>query len=166
MKTSLTLLAGPDDSGDSHPLVSALASNDAIADEWRWDVVAYVLGGPSSSVSGRFAAMAGWDVFESLEAADLVHVFSPFTRAGEVAALAAKALGKPLALSGLVLRQSELGRSLGIVELADVLILENPDELTGPTSQPTFVLDASTEDALSWLSDIYDETVYEKVRLP
>lgn len=155
MRTSRILVAGQDGADGRHPLLSRLASSEGTAGDWRWDVGTYTVASGSRAGSD----IAGWDIVEALSGADIVHLFWPFTSAGEVATLVAKALGKPLALSGLGVRHSELGRSLGLVELADALILEHPDEFADPAGPPTFVFDPAGEDARSRLSAIYDGVI-------
>jgi len=177
MKTSLLLLAGSDGPAASPQLVSRLASNGADDGEWQWRTATFSIGpvadGPARQpnghtgvpVSADISMIVGWAILDALGDVDLVHLFSPFTRAGEVAVLAAKTLGKPLALSALGgSRQSELGRSLGLVELADVLILEHPAELSGPANQPSFLFDSGDRDAAAWLGAIYDGVIDARER--
>lgn len=65
---------------------------------------------------------ASWSLPEALAPADLVHIFQPLTRSGEVSVLAARALGKPLLVSESGVRSSQLGASLGLLDLADRVI--------------------------------------------
>ena len=63
-----------------------------------------------------------WQLPTLLDTADLVHVHQPLTRSGEAAILIAKALGKPLCITDYGGRSSNLGASLGMLNLADAVI--------------------------------------------
>jgi len=65
---------------------------------------------------------ASWQLPGVLGRADLVHVFQPLTRTGEVSVLAARALGSAVVASEAGLRSSQLGASLGLLELADRVV--------------------------------------------
>jgi glycosyltransferase involved in cell wall biosynthesis len=63
-----------------------------------------------------------WDLPGALASADVVHVFQPYTRSSEASALTAKALGKPLFITDCGVRSSQLGVSMGLLDLADGVI--------------------------------------------
>lgn len=69
-----------------------------------------------------------WELLDRLERVDVVHVCRPATAAGEVAVLAAKTLRKRLVVSDLAARDSTLGLSVGMLDLADVLVCESNAE--------------------------------------
>ena len=71
--------------------------------------------GPAPS---RFDRVS-WDVGAALEGAGVVHVHQPFTRAGEVAIVAATLSGTPLCLTEHGGPTSRLGASVHLQELAD-----------------------------------------------
>jgi glycosyltransferase involved in cell wall biosynthesis len=60
-----------------------------------------------------------WEIISAVRDADLVHVHQIFTRAGEVAVLVAKLLGKPVCASDHGGASSRLGSSLGMLDLID-----------------------------------------------
>jgi glycosyltransferase involved in cell wall biosynthesis len=60
-----------------------------------------------------------WDITPAIRSADLVHIHQIFSRPSEVAMLVAKLLGKPVCATDHGGASSRLGRSLGMLELAD-----------------------------------------------
>jgi glycosyltransferase involved in cell wall biosynthesis len=60
-----------------------------------------------------------WGIVDVIRSADIVHIHQVFTRSGEVAMLASKLLGKPVCATDHGGTSSTLGRSLGILDLAD-----------------------------------------------
>jgi glycosyltransferase involved in cell wall biosynthesis len=68
------------------------------------------------------AERLSWAIVEALQRADVAHIHQIFTRSGEVAFLAAKLLDKPVVVSDHGGASSDLGRSLGILELADRIV--------------------------------------------
>jgi hypothetical protein len=103
---------------------------------WQVDVISY------GDVAGREALEAGltlrllraarrpilpWDVLswelpEALADADLVHIHDFATRTGEMGLFVAKLLRKPVCVSDLGNRSSDLGSDLQIADLADRII--------------------------------------------
>jgi glycosyltransferase involved in cell wall biosynthesis len=63
-----------------------------------------------------------WDLPAAIAEADLVHVQAASTRSGEVATLVARQQRKPLCLSDHGGGSSDLGSSLGMAELADLIV--------------------------------------------
>jgi glycosyltransferase involved in cell wall biosynthesis len=63
-----------------------------------------------------------WDLLAPLEAADVVHVHEIFTRSSEVGVLVARLLGKPICATDHAGGSSELGRSLGMLDLTDHVV--------------------------------------------
>jgi glycosyltransferase involved in cell wall biosynthesis len=60
-----------------------------------------------------------WDIATVVRDADLVHIHQIFTRSGEVAMLVSKLLDKPVCVTDHGGASSTLGRSLGMLDLAD-----------------------------------------------
>lgn len=97
-----------------------------------------------------------WDILPAVADASIIHVCRPHTRAGEVAVLAAKVLGKPLAVSDLLVDTSELGRSLGLLFLADTVICQSDAEADHyPGYRDIEVLDVSADGWVAQLGAIY-----------
>jgi glycosyltransferase involved in cell wall biosynthesis len=67
------------------------------------------------------AERVSWDIADVVRDADLIHVHQVFTRSGEVGVLAAKLLGKPVCVTDHGGAASGLGRSLGVLDLADLV---------------------------------------------
>jgi glycosyltransferase involved in cell wall biosynthesis len=65
------------------------------------------------------AERISWEIVDVIRDADLVHIHQVFTRSGEVGMLASKLLHKPVCVTDHGGAASALGRSLGILELAD-----------------------------------------------
>jgi glycosyltransferase involved in cell wall biosynthesis len=65
------------------------------------------------------AERLSWDIAEVIGESDLVHIHQVFTRSGEVGMLVSKLLDKPVCVTDHGGASSALGRSLGILELAD-----------------------------------------------
>jgi glycosyltransferase involved in cell wall biosynthesis len=65
------------------------------------------------------AERLSWEIVEVIGEADLVHVHQVFTRSGEVGVLASKLLERPLCVTDHGGTSSALGRSLGMLDLAD-----------------------------------------------
>lgn len=76
-----------------------------------------------------------WDLPLALAEADLVHVFQPFSRTGEVGLLSARLLGKPVCASPRGQATSQLGASLGCLALVDRLV---DSSLAGPQLQAVY----------------------------
>lgn len=114
-------------------------------------------GGGGTDGSSREETMYTWDILLRLEAPAVVHICRPYTRAGEVALLAAKVLGKRIVLSDFELRTSTIGASLGMVELADCLICDSEEAKSFPDHRRVEVVDMSQAAPLERLSDIYRE---------
>jgi glycosyltransferase involved in cell wall biosynthesis len=68
------------------------------------------------------AERLSWEVADVIRSADLVHIHQVFTRSGEVGMLAAKLLRKPVCVTDHGGGSSALGRSLGILDLADRIV--------------------------------------------
>ena len=60
-----------------------------------------------------------WEILDVIREADLVHIHQAFTRSGEVGLLVSKLLGRPVCITDHGGAASALGRSLGMLELAD-----------------------------------------------
>jgi hypothetical protein len=109
---------------------------------------------------GTSAVAHGWDLVAKIRNADLVHVCRPYTRAGEVALLAAKALGRRTVLSDLAHRTSVIGASFRITDLADCLICRSEAEADRYSSHPNVaIVDLSFLESWAALSNIYTELV-------
>jgi glycosyltransferase involved in cell wall biosynthesis len=65
------------------------------------------------------AETLSWEILSAVRDADLVHIHQIFSRPSEVALLVAKVLGKPVCATDHGGATSQLGRSLGILDLAD-----------------------------------------------
>jgi len=65
------------------------------------------------------AEALSWEIADVVRDADLVHVHQAFTRSGEVGLLVSKLLRKPVCVTDHGGTASTLGRSLGMLELAD-----------------------------------------------
>lgn len=63
-----------------------------------------------------------WEILGAVREADVVHIHQVFSRSSEVAFLAAKLAGKPVCVTDHGGGTSQLGRSLGILELADRVV--------------------------------------------
>jgi hypothetical protein len=87
--------------------------------DWEVDVVALADAG---------APLALWELVTAIDRATVVHVARPYTRGGEVALLAGKLLGKPIAVSDLAVETSALGRSIEALRLADVIVAATDGE--------------------------------------
>lgn len=99
-----------------------------------------------------------WELPAKLDAFDLVHICHPYTCAGEVALLAAKALGKRIVISDLQPRTSLIGASLDMVRLADCLLCRSKDEADTATGHPRVeVVDLSEDGSMDLLSAVYGE---------
>ncbi len=74
--------------------------------------------------AGRTAAgdRLSWDIITAVRDADVVHIHQIFSRSSEVAMLAAKVLGKPVCVTDHGGATSLLGRTHGILELADRIV--------------------------------------------
>jgi glycosyltransferase involved in cell wall biosynthesis len=74
--------------------------------------------------AGRTAAgdRLSWDIVSAVRDVDVVHIHQIFTRSSEVAMLAAKVMGKPVCVTDHGGATSLLGRSHGILDLADRIV--------------------------------------------
>jgi alpha-maltose-1-phosphate synthase len=63
-----------------------------------------------------------WDIISAVREADLVHIHQIFARPSEVAVLAAKLLGRPICATDHGGATSELGKSLGMLDLIDRIL--------------------------------------------
>lgn len=98
----------------------------------------------------------GWDLLPGLMDALLVHICRPYTRAGEVALMAAKALGKRTVLSDLGQTTSTIGASFGMETLADCVICESEEEGKRYSNHPRLViLDLTSQESWPALSEVY-----------
>jgi hypothetical protein len=71
-----------------------------------------------------------------------------------VAVLAARLLGKRLSVSELSVRTSEVGRSLGLIELADMVLYDSDEDATETAGHPvTARVDLMTD---NWSTLIFD----------
>lgn len=138
--------------------------------EWPWavDKVRYCVGPSEAAREGPVLAtrersleapelelVQTWDILAMLEDAFLVHVCRPYTRAGETAFLAAKALDKRIVLSDFEPRTSAIGTSFGLVDLADCIICTSEEAGTMSDHSPVQVADLSRDASLPRLNDIY-----------
>ena len=99
------------------PVVARLASSGGL----QLDVAILKVGAAS-------AWATSWSALSKLDDVDLVHVVRPGTPAGEMLVVAAKALGKLLVLSHVSEATSRLGISLGMLTLADSLVVGSEEE--------------------------------------
>jgi hypothetical protein len=171
----LVVVAGPEedplrDGPDQQWLAAIPASPTA---EWPWVVraVSYSVGSASADQvagiiqpplqeSGRIEAdpIRTWDVLPAVADASVVHVCRPFTRAGEVAVLAGRTLGKPVAVSDLLPATSTLGRSFELLSLAHVIICRCAVEVDTYSTHPGVeVIDFTDRAWVSHLSGVYEE---------
>ncbi len=112
-------------------------------------------GGPALSESTS-PLLHAWELLPRVLDATLVHINGPYTRAGEVALLAAKALGKRTVLSDLGRRTSYIGLSFEITNLADCLICQSETEAELYSSHARVeLLDLSSKESWGALSRIY-----------
>lgn len=74
------------------------------------------------TVPRRGEGRLSWEVLAAIREVDLVHLHQVFSRPSEVAMLAAKLLFKPVCATDHGGGSSNLGRSLGMLELADRII--------------------------------------------
>ncbi len=63
-----------------------------------------------------------WEILPALRCVDLVHIHQVFARSSEVGLLVAKLLGKPVCVTDHGGATSALGRSLGMLEVADRVV--------------------------------------------
>lgn len=79
------------------------------------------------SVQGRRAGTerVSWEVLAAVRDVDLVHLHQIFTRPSEVALLVAKLLGRPVCATDHGGATSQLGRSLGMLDLIDRLVAQS-----------------------------------------
>ncbi|MBO0691472.1 MAG: hypothetical protein J2P58_01125 [Acidimicrobiaceae bacterium] len=82
----------------------------------------------AADLTGDLPRLRTWELVDRLDRVEVVHVCRPATPAGEIAVLAAKALKKRLVVSDLAVRDSTLGVSVGMLDLADVLLCESAPE--------------------------------------
>lgn len=155
----LVVLAGPEEAAtaglEGHWAVR-LASEHA-SRSWTARVAMYSVPGSSDALHrfqigesadlNRMEHVTGWDVLTLMEGVSAVHVCRPYTRAGEVAVLAARLIGKRLSVSELSVRTSEVGRSLGLIELADIVLYDSDEDAAEAAGHPlTARVDLTTDD--------------------
>jgi hypothetical protein len=108
----------------------------------------------------------GWDLLPRLRGASLVHICRPYTRAGEIALLAARLLGKRTVLSDFGRATSVIGASFGITDLADCLICQSEAEAERYSNHPRVaILDLSSLESWPTLSNIYTDLLGCEARL-
>jgi hypothetical protein len=107
--------------------------------------------------SGHEPLPSSWSILSFLDEIDVVHVVRPGTRAGEIVVLAAKSLHKTLILSHLDESTSRVGLSLGMLDLADAVVVGSPEEAGRYGSYPVRVVDDSGG-AAEWAA-FYKETL-------
>jgi len=101
----------------------------------------WLRGLPWPSSGARNGASSAIELAEAIEAADVVHVQGVFTRLGETALLAARLLGRPVCVSDGGGRPSPVGRRLGILDLADTVVVWSRREAAAlDTSTPVVVV--------------------------
>lgn len=139
----VVVIAGPEEDGSASALSGhwglCLPARDM---HWPWTVkvVSYSVGPMTDrlpTVTPPLDPITGWDIVRCLSGASLVHVSRPHTRAGELAVLAGRVLGKRIVMSEIDTETSPLGRSFGLVGLADDLICPDPAELSGGPGEPS-----------------------------
>jgi hypothetical protein len=112
------------------------------------------VGPAETELPGRL--VVGWDIIPMITDVPLLHVRRPHTSAGEIAVLAAKALGKALVLSDLEARTSVVGASFGIAHLGDCLICRSDTEARDYADHPwVVVLDPNDGKSPGLLQEIY-----------
>jgi len=79
----------------------------------------------TTNAAASLPCLRTWELVDRLDRVEVVHVCRPATPAGELAVLAAKVLKKRLVVSDLAVRDSTLGVSVGVLDLADVLICDS-----------------------------------------
>jgi glycosyltransferase involved in cell wall biosynthesis len=89
-----------------------------------------------------------WDVVDMVADADVVHIHQVFTRSGEVAMLAAKLAARPVCVTDHGGTSSTLGRSLGVLDLADRVIAYSRfgASLVSDTDAPVSVVAGGVDD--------------------
>jgi hypothetical protein len=128
---------------------SSSFARDGREGEWEVDVVDL----PEDGV-----ALALWDLVAAIERASVVHVARPYTRGGEVALLAGKLLGKPIAVSDVTVETSSLGRSIDALRLADVIIAARDGEADAPADHVRLeIVDPASDGWVPRLAAIYRE---------
>ena len=155
----LVILAGPEEAAtaglEDHWAVR-LASEPA-SRSWTARVAMYSVPGSTDALHrfqigesaelNRMEHVTGWDVLTLMEGVSVVHVCRPYTRAGEVAVLAARLLGKRLSVSELSVRTSDVGRSLGLIELADMVLYDSDEDAAESAGHPLAArVDLMTDD--------------------
>lgn len=122
---------------------SALASVITNVSAGRWEVE--TIGFEAHYPSGQNPM---WELPRRLDNFEVVEVCRPFSRVGEIAVLVARALHKPVCASDLSEVESEIGRSLGILDLADVVLCGSAAEVgtTETTAQKRTAAPATDTD--------------------
>lgn len=155
----LVIVAGPEEvvATDLEDHWAVRLASDPASRSWTARVAMYSVPGPTDAMHRfqivqpvalkRMEHVKGWDVLTLMEGVSVVHVCRPYTRAGEVAVLAARLLGKRLSVSELSVRTSEVGRSLGLIHLADMVLYDSDEDAAEAAGHPlTARVDLMTDD--------------------
>jgi len=155
----LVIVAGPEEvaATDLEDHWAVRLASDPAPRSWTARVAMYSVPGPTVALHQvqivqpvalkPMEHVKGWDVLTLMEGVSVVHVCRPYTRAGEVAVLAARLLGKRLSVSELSVRTSEVGRSLGLIHLADMVLYDSDEDAAEAAGHPlTARVDSMTDD--------------------
>lgn len=98
---------------------------------------------------GTGAERFSWELFGVLRDADVVHVHEIFTRASELSVLVARLLDKPVCATDYGYGSSQLGKSLGMLDVLDRVICHSDYERSLiKTCAPVSVVPACVDDEL------------------
>lgn len=135
----------------------SLSSPDDAGRGWTVSVIIYSVGPEAIRLrptGPTWPRIRGWQILSEVAAASVVHVSRPHTRAGENAVLAARSLGKPLVVSEIGTETSALGRSFGLLDLADIIIHAR-EEASDRVNQAVEIIDLGVGGWLAQLQDVY-----------
>lgn len=121
----------------------------------------------SPAIQAPIVTSHGWELVPLLDDSDIIHICRPYTQAGEIAVLGARLLGKHLSASELSVRTSELGRSLGLMELVDVVVCNSEEELVEASwHRAVERVDLYGDDWCSRVTDVFSRLVAESGHAP